>query len=248
VDDGSGGSPAAARQRWRIVFWRDADTFSDAHPETVEDWATALARAGLPVALSQGKTPRPRVALALPLPAHVAGEAELVDFALTERLTQVNVRTRLDGHLPSGDRLVDLFDVWLGEPTLAARLAAADYRLGLGSATAAELARACTGLLSRASLPRSRPKGDGRVVEYDLRPLLLGLEVAGHTDLAMDPEPSDSITVRMRLLVAQDATSGRPDEVVLALGDELDRALTIDQAVRERLLTVDDLATIAGRG
>jgi radical SAM-linked protein len=248
VDDGSGGSPAEARQRWRIVFRRDVDTASDAHPETVEAWATALTGAGLPIAFSQGKTPRPRVALALPLPAQVVGEAELVDFALTERLTRVNVRTRLDGHLPAGDGLVDLFDVWLGEPTLAARLAAADYRLGLRAATAAELARACTGLLSRASLPRSRPKGDGRIVEYDLRPLLLGLELAGQTESAMSSEKSDAITLRMRLLVGQDATSGRPDEVVLALGDELDRALTVDQTVRERLLTADDLATMTGRG
>ena len=63
----------------------------------------------------------------------MAGEAELVDVVLTERLTLAEVRARLAGHLPDGDRLIDLFDVWLGEPPLAARLAAADYRVDLRS-------------------------------------------------------------------------------------------------------------------
>jgi len=219
----------------------------DAHPETVEAWATALSGAGLPIAYSQGKAPRPRIALALPLPVGMAGEAELVDVALTERLTQPAVRARLAGHLPAADRLVDLFDVWLGEPTFASRLAAADYRLEVHPATSAEIARACAGLLAKASLPRSRPKGDGRVVEYDLRPLLMGLAVADGKDRAMGSGGSDAL-VRLRLVVAQDAASGRPDEVVLALGDELDRPLMVKETVRERLLTVDDLATMGERG
>jgi radical SAM-linked protein len=248
VDDRSGGSPAEARQRWRIVFRRDPDVTADVHPETAEAWAAALSGAGLPIATSQAKTPRPRIALAMPLPGGVAGEAELVDFVLTERMTLADVRARLVGQLPAGDTLVDLFDVWLGEPTMAAQLGAADYRVEVRAATTAELAEACTGLVAATSLPRSRPKGDGRVVEYDLRPLLLGLEVPADRARDVGSAATDAVTIRMRLRLSQDAASGRPDEVVQAIGDGLARPLIVERTVRERLVTIDDVAPMEARG
>jgi radical SAM-linked protein len=199
----------------------------------------ALAAAGLPLAFSQGRTVRPRVALAAALPVGVAGEAELADVVLTERLTRPDVRARIEGRLPDGHRLVDLFDVWLGEPSLAARLAAADYRLEVRGAGAAELVEACRMLLASNTLERSRSKGEGRSVAYDLRPLILAL------DPLPGPSASDSATetatVRMRLRHGQEGGAGRPDEVVLALGERLGRQLTIASAIRERLLTSDEL-------
>jgi radical SAM-linked protein len=240
VDELSGRAPAEARQRWRIVFRRDPDTSASSDVETAEAWATALSGAGLPIAFSQGKAARARIALAAPLPAGVAGEAELVDVALTERLTRAELRALLDAHLPPGDGLVDVFDVWLGEPTLASRLAAADYRAALRPASVSALTQACTHILARAGLPRSRPKGDGRV-EYDLRPLVLGLGVSNDAGAA-EHDRTNAPTLRMRLRLVPDAASGRPDEVILALGDELGSPLVVDSVVRERLLTVDDLA------
>ena len=184
----------------------------------------------------------------MPLPGGVAGEAELVDVVLTERMTLSEIRARLEGNLPAGDTLVDLFDVWLGEPTMAARLGAADYRLEVGGATSAELAEACARLLAATSLPRGRPKGDGRVVEYDLRPLLLRLDVSAGPASDEGSATTTAVTLWMRLQLAQDAASGRPDEVVQALGDAVARPLTVLRAVRERLLMIDDLAATHGRG
>ncbi len=184
----------------------------------------------------------------MPLAPGVAGEAEVVDVVLTDRLTLAEVRARLAGHLPDGDRLIDLFDVWLGEPPLATRLMAADYRVDLRSAPTAELARACDELLAADSLPRTRAKGDGRVVDYDLRPLLVGVEVVAREavtpDVMAEPIGSGSATIRMRLRTSLDAASGRPDEVVLALADALGQAVLVDRVVRERLLTDDTVAHV----
>jgi radical SAM-linked protein len=239
VDELSGRAPVEARQRWRIVFRRDPDTSASSDVETAEAWVSALSGSGLPIAFSQGKAARARIALAAPLPAGVAGEAELVDVALTERLTRAELKAGLDGNLPSGDRLVDVFDVWLGEPTLASRLAAADYRALLHPPSASALTQACTHILARTGLPRSRPKGDG-LVEYDLRPLVLGLGVSNHAG-PTERDRTNVTTMRMRLRMVPDAASGRPDEVILALGDELGSPLVVDSIVRERLLTVDEL-------
>jgi radical SAM-linked protein len=235
------------RQRWRIVFARDAATRDttlvagtrDA-PSEAAAWATALGLAGLPIARTLGKTPRPRLTFAAPLAVGMSGEAELADLVLTERLPIADVRSRLASHLPEGHRLVDLYDVWLGAPALAAQLASADYRVVVRRASAPELADACATLMAAVSLERSRQKGDGRAVVYDLRPLLSALSVIPPaTDGAgVAPSPAET-SLRMRLRQVQDGTSGRPDEVVLALGEALGRSLELGPLVRERLLTAD---------
>ena len=238
MDERSGGRPAEPRQRWRIVFARAAPPVPE-HGDGVAGWEAALAAAGLPLAFSQGRVARARVALATALPIGIAGEAELADVVLTERLTRADVWSRLDGQMPDGHRLVDLFDVWLGEPSLAARLAAADYRLDVRGAGAAELAEACRALLASANLERSRPKGEARSVGYDLRPLLLGLDAG--PGAATSGAADGPAIVRMRLRHGQEGGSGRPDEVVLALGERLGRPITVAGAIRERLLTSDEL-------
>lgn len=236
--DRSGGPANEARQRWRVVFARDAAARFLAHLDAVTQWERALRRAGVPVALTQGNTPRPKLAFAAPLPLGMLGERELADIVLTQRLTLPVLRARLEGQLPAGYRLVDLFDVWLGEPAVASRLAAADYRVGLRGADATELAGAVEALLGAASLERARPKGEGRSVAYDLRPLLLELNVAQAPDPVASGAP---VIARMRLRHAQDGGAGRPEEVVLALGEALGRELELDVVVRERLLAVDEL-------
>ncbi len=230
------GSPDQPRQRWRIVFARGAGvpTTSSAAPAA---WEAALASADLPVAYSLGKSPRPRLGIAALLPSGMSGEAELADLVLTERLTVADLRSRLDGHLPAGHRLVDLYDVWLGAPSVMAQLVAADYRVQVSGAMTSELAATCTTLIAAASLERSRQKGDGRAVGYDLRPLILSLAAESLAGPAAEPTPDT--TLRMRLRHAQDGPAGRPDEVVLAFGESIGRPLELGSIVRERLLTTD---------
>ena len=201
-------------------------------------WSAALGSTRLPVAYSLGKTSRPRLTFASALPAGMSGEAELADLVLTERLTLAEVRSGLDGHLPESHHLVDLHDVWLGAPSLTAQLAAADYRVDIDGATQAELVDAGARLMAAATLERARQKGDGRTVPYDLRPLLLSLSVVDAPPLS---RVSAGATLKMRLGNPPDGAAGRPEEVVLAVGDVLVRRLDLGSIVRERVLTTDML-------
>jgi hypothetical protein len=167
------------------------------------------------------------------------GELELVDVLLAERLTLPELRARLQTGLPEGHRLVDLHDVWLGEPTVAGRLVAADYRTAVHGASRAELEQACASLIAADSIDRTRQKGEGRSVTYDLRPLLLRLGVGALANPGADAH--GSVPVRMRLSLAQEGAVGRPDEVVLALGEVLGRPLRAETVVRERLLLTGEL-------
>jgi len=244
VIDRPDGSPDEPRQRWRIVFARDA-AVRDPSSATGAAWEAALARTGLPIARSLGKSPRPKLTVGAPLPVGMAGEAELADLVLTERLPVAEVRAKLSGHLPEGHRLVDLHDVWLGAPTVVAQIVAADYRLTVRGASELELDGACSELVAATRIERTRQKGDGRAVTYDLRPLILTLH-AGPPDPPSE-DGAGAATLRMRLRHAQDGPAGRPDEVILALGEALGRRLAGGSIVRERLLTADPLEGAGAR-
>jgi radical SAM-linked protein len=201
--------------------------------EVADAWIAAIESAGLPVARAQGERPRPRVTFGAPLPVGVAAEGELIDVILTERWPAWRVREALEGRLPDGWRLAELMDVWLAGPPLAGRVAAADYRIEIAPpADPLAIGGAGAKLLAADRLPRERIKG-GQPVTYDLRPLLV--------DLAVDAGPPLVVTMRTRF--HPELGTGRPEEVLAALGDDLGGPIKPASIVRVRLLLVDDLGT-----
>ena len=225
------------RQRWRIVFRRDEDARFLAHLDAMKLWERALRRAGIPVAQTEGMSPRPRIVFAAPLPLGMLAEREIVDIVLSERLTLADLRGRLLRDLPSGFGLVDLHDVWLHAPSVASQLAGATYRLVLtGSPTApvrgVDLRAGVATLLAADRLARERQK-EKRTIAYDLRPLIVAIDV-----LAWDDGGSGFGTLRVEVRHSQDEGTGRPDEVVAALGETIGRALAAVRVTRECLTLV----------
>jgi radical SAM-linked protein len=213
--------------------------------ELAEAWEAAVLASGLPVAMSEAAVPRARVAFGAPVPTGVAAEAELIDLFLTERVPTWLVRDRLADRLPAGWTLVDLYDVWLAGPALPGQVAAADYRIELATVEPdgaqpgpSAIARAAAELLAARSLPRERARGGG-TVPYDLRPLLVDVTVA---------DPGPPVTVRARTRFHPELGTGRPEEVVAALGDALGTRLEPGAIVREGLILADTLARAADPG
>ena len=200
-------------------------------------WEDALGRCALPVA--ETAAGRPRFSLAAPLPASSRGEAELAELWLTARLPAWLLREALTPLLPAGHRISDLEDVWMGGPALAGRVAAADYRVTLADKLdEREVAAAARRLLDTPSLPRSRAKG-GAVKSYDLRPLLISIRIGA--DAGRIEGPAEQLVVRLRTRIHPEMGSGRPEEVLAALSDELGAALQAAETVRERLVLADEL-------
>ena len=223
---------AEARQRWRVVFRREPMPVGDP-AESIARWAATLADSGLPLAGPGTPGVRQAVALGATLPGGWTGERELLDIVLRTRLPIEAVRRAIAGTIPAGHALVDLYDVWLGEPALAGRIRGADYRITLAAdgPPADRLARACAALLAADSLPRERAKGESRI-GYDLRPLLDDVGVR-------DPGPPAIVSCRVRFDPSRGV--GRPEEVVAVLGAACARPdLRPAATVRERLLLVDD--------
>jgi radical SAM-linked protein len=214
------------------VVARAAEAPEQPQRDVAEGWAAALEAAGLSVAWTEGARPRPRIAFGAPLPVGMAANADLIDVVVSERWPVWRVREALAGVVPAGWRLVDLQDVWLAGPPLAGRVAAADYEVVLsGDVPVDRLREAAADLLAAPHLPRHRVRGDASV-EYDLRPLLI--------DVAVGDGPPVTVTARTRFHA--ELGTGRPEEVVAALGDRAGLALEIATVVRERLVLAEDLA------
>jgi radical SAM-linked protein len=224
-------APAAAiepKQRWRVTFARDQPPRDEVPTgrEYIGRWESAVVTAGLPAVLAASG--RPRIALGAPLPSGCSADGELLEFWLTEIRPAWVVREGLQPVLPAGHRLIDLENVWVGAPALAGRVAAADYEVTVGSELPeAALAAAAAGLLATDRLSRDRVKG-GETRTYNLRPLIVGLHASGQT-------------LRMRTRIHPELGTGRPDEVVAALGHMAGVTLTVERIVRRRLVLADEL-------
>lgn len=227
-------APLEARQRWRLVVARSAEVADQTQRDVAEAWEVAIAAAGLPVALGSDARSRPRISFGAPLPVGMAAHGELIDVVLTERWPAWRVREALTPVLPTGWRLSAVHDVWLAGPPLGGRVAAADHRIVLGatgSADGARLQDAMTMLLGSGRVPRERRKGESTVT-YDLRPLVLDVRLVATTP---------PLTLVARTRIHPELGTGRPEEVVAALGDIIGEQLDIASIERERLVLVEDL-------
>jgi len=233
--DGPRAIAAAPRQRWRLVLARAASPDAASGRELTEAWDGAVESTGLPLHRGAGR-PKPRVQFGAPVPGTIALDHELADVVLAELVPRWQMREALEPVVLDGWRLIDLYDVWPGEQPLAGQIAAADYRIEIDGVAAPELGAATARLLGVRSLPRDRLKGT-ETVRYDLRPLVADVAVVGE---------GAPLVVRIRTRFDPALGTGRPEEVVAALGDVLGRPLEIRSTVRERLLTHDDLDAAAG--
>lgn len=190
--------------RYRITFAKtDAMRFTG-HLDLHRTWERTLRRASLPLAYSQGFSPHPHINLASALPLGFTGEQEVIDVWLEQDLPAERVLAALRPAAPPGIdvRQVDIITEKL--PALQAELEASEFIITFLDSIP-ELDGRLAGLLQAESLPRRR-----RDKDYDLRPLILGL-----ARLEDDSQGHARLLAR---LVARESATGRPEEVIAALG------------------------------
>jgi radical SAM-linked protein len=169
-------------------------------------WERTLRRAHLPIAYSQGFHPQARIQQACPLPLGLLSRHEVLDFWLECDAAPEEVRAALEPALPPGITLQKVEIVPLNAPALQTQGESALYHiLLLDPISPEDLLRRCQDCLAATSLPRQR-----RDKQYDLRPLILEL-------FPLPESTAQSPLLHLRL-TAREAATGRPDEVLLALG------------------------------
>lgn len=183
------------------------------HRDLARVWERALRRAELPVASSQGFTPRPRISFGLALPTGAESIAEYVDVDLADDLTTEDV-AQLPAALTS--LLPDGFDVLVAAerpPTggsLQEVVTSCTWELWAPMLDVRHHRDACR-LLDAASLPLDRERKGKRSAD-DVRPLILDLRFPSETHGRLIADNSERRLIAdesERRLIADIATTGR---------------------------------------
>ena len=190
--------------RLRVRFEKTEQMRYTGHLDLYRTWERTIRRAGLPLAYSEGFKPHPRISLASALPLGFTSQEELIDIYLEQELPLSDVLYALKHAAPPGVEVYEVVKIEGPQPATQVEMQAAEYFVTFIEVIP-ELEQHVQTLLLSPSLPRQR-----RGKNYDLRPLLLEAEVL---------TPDEKGLQRMRLVLrAQEGATGRPEEVVLALG------------------------------
>ncbi len=188
------------RQRCRLHFDKTPAMRFTGHLDLYRALERTIRRAALPLAYSQGFSPHPKLQLAAALPLGFTSRAEIADMWLEQAVDPAHVLTRLQDAAPPGLAFRDASPVPAREPTLQQQVAEAAYDVDLDDPAPLDLETRIVLLLATPELRRQR-----RGKEYDLRPLLISLELARPGRLRMQ-------------LSAREGATGRPEAVLEALG------------------------------
>ena len=196
--------------RLRIKFSKTDEMRYTSHLDLFRTWERTLRRASLPLAYSQGFKPHPRINLASALPLGFTSNCEIADIWLEREMPLGEIASAMDRAAPPGIRISEIREIDERTPALQSQLKASKYIITFPEPLP-QLDKRLEELLSKDSIPRER-----RQKTYDLRPLILDAEVIPAGD-----------TGQQRLevsLMAQEGATGRPEELILALGGEPEMA------------------------
>jgi radical SAM-linked protein len=193
--------------RIRVQYTKGHELRFIGHLDMQRLWERLLRRSGLPIRYSQGYHPRARLNLASALPLGFISDAELLDFWMNEPRPLNEIRTRLTVAAPPGLTIVSVQDIDMREDALQVQMTASEFKVSFfDPQDETTLKNKVKTLLDQNEIIRTRRKKT-----YDLRPLILGLEVT-----VVD---ESEVGLWMRLLGEPGAT-GRPDEVLDEMGYE----------------------------
>jgi radical SAM-linked protein len=205
------------------------------HRDTARMWERAMRKAELPVALSAGFTPRPRLSFGLALPTGAESTAEYLDVELARPLEREEIATlpaRLTAALPDGVTVQAVAEREAGAASLQDAVTSVTWELAAPAGT--DVGAVAARLLAAAELPLERVR-KGQRARDDVRPQILDLVPAATTTLRAelsttgrglrpaelaalafpDAEPSAVRALRTHQWIDRDGTRRE----VMALGD-----------------------------
>ncbi|MFZ5595575.1 MAG: TIGR03936 family radical SAM-associated protein [Bacillota bacterium] len=197
--------------RYRIRYTKEGPARFISHLDLLRTFERAVRRAGLPVTLSQGFNPHPRMSFGLPLPVGVAGLSEYVDINLDTEVPLSSIVESLGKSMPEGIRVTGSCPVDEGGAALMAEIERSVYSMHFEPDCVpggAEKLKSCLDHIMGLPLVTVKRTGkDGRESLFDIRPGLIGFNVL---------EEDGGLTL-MAELITGSALNIRPAEVLGAI-------------------------------
>ena len=198
-------------QRLRLRYVKRGRLRFTSHRDFSRAFERAVARAGVPIALSSGFNPHPRISYAGAAPTGAASEAEYVEIALREVVDPAATLASLQQALPEELNVVDVVDVAESPGgSLADLLQASTWVITLPSSYD-DIAPAVSRFLDAPEVTVERMTKRG-LRSFDCRAAVLALTAT-----------ADGASTRLDLTLRHVEPTVRPDDVVsgLRLGEGL---------------------------
>lgn len=166
--------------RLRIAFSKHGKIRFTSHRDVARIWERALRRTNLPVAYSEGFTPRPKLSFGLALSTGHESEGEYLDVDLDPEqgadLDLVGLATHLSAQLPVGMTATGVVVVDRRMPSLQQAVTSCTWQIDILGVDESTAEAAVDGALAAEELIVTRER-KGKQVTDDLRPLVLSLDV-----------------------------------------------------------------------
>ncbi len=193
--------------RVRVRFAKHGKIRWTSHRDLARMWERALRRARLPVAYTEGFSPRPKVSFGLALPTGHESLAEYLDVELTERVETDALPPLLSSSLPTGVDALAAREAATSEGSLQHEVASCSWLLEVRGPGEHRLRELVDAAMSASSITVTRSR-KGRQLRDDIRPAVLGLEVSGPGEAG----------VMLEAVLATQPRGVRPSELLGALG------------------------------
>jgi radical SAM-linked protein len=205
-------APTVAKVRMRFAK-RGRARFSS-HRDVARAMEWALRRAGVPVSLSQGFSPHPRLSWIGAAPTGAASEAEFVEIGLSRDLEPDAVGREVDAVLPEGLSVLDV--VRAGPGALADRIDTSVWRIEMPGVDPERLAAAAAELEAAASVEVAKMTKNGPRT-LDVREALVSVVVGDTAPGDLRARARPTVCGTLSAVVRHTTPAVRPDDVVSAL-------------------------------
>lgn len=196
-------------ERIRVRFSKVGKVRFTSHRDLARIWERALRRADLPVAYTEGFSPRPKLSFGLALSTGYESLGEYLDVAFPEGAGPVDLEqlpALLVPALPAGIEVQAAVALPAGADSLQQVVTSCTWHIEIGAVRPPVVAEVLAGALAATELPVTRER-KGRAVTDDARPAILDARVLG---------PSGTGTLIESELATQPRAL-RPAELVAAL-------------------------------
>jgi radical SAM-linked protein len=160
----------------RLRFTKLGKVRWTSHRDVARMWERALRRAEIPVAYTEGFSPRPRLSFGLALPTGHESLGEYLDVDLADSVDITSLPARLTPALPIGIECVAAADLAGPEPSLQQAVTACGWEIELTGLDGVAAADAVAAALAAPALVATRVR-KGHEVTDDLRPAIVSLAV-----------------------------------------------------------------------
>lgn len=205
----------------RLRFAKTGKVCFTSHRDVARMWERALRRVALPVAWSEGFSPRPKLSFGLALSTGHESVAEYLDVELTPEADDIDVDglpALLSPALPVGVDVTAACVLEPGAPSLQEAVTATTWRIEVVSHAPEVLQQAVERALSAESLVVTRTR-KGKEVTDDIRPAIRSVTVVGPTDAGAELEAELAVHPR----------SLRPAELLGALAAQASGVATFTE-------------------